>query len=73
MTYSAWLKQQTVDAVPPRKKGNIMFTDTRCHFRLDDQGDEKIVRIEDDFIVLTHKNLKRSFHLSLFSLIDIRD
>lgn len=70
-SYSEWIRNRTTDA--GKKKGTTMFTLTRCHFRLDDNGKDEIVSIGDDYIVVTHRNLKRSFHLSLFSLVEVRE
>jgi hypothetical protein len=68
-SYSDYIRQQTLDAKPPVSNGSIMFTQTRCHFRVDEKGPEKIVDVKDDYIIITHKNVTRSFHLSLFSLL----
>lgn len=68
-SYAEWLKTK----ISAKTKGNTMFTMTRCHFLLDENGRDQIVQIGDDFVVVTHKNRKRSFHLSLFSLVEVRE
>jgi hypothetical protein len=63
--YSEYIKDQ----IKTSNKGCTMFTDTRCHFRLDEKGPDLLQTVEEEFVVVTHKNVTRSFSLALFSLV----
>jgi hypothetical protein len=62
--YSDYLKQFVT------KRGTLMFTETRVHFKLEERGAEKLKEVQDDYVIVTHRNVTRSFHQTLFSVID---